>query len=207
MSNNNIPINNSTVESSRDMPINNYSYINPSVVPSSKESSDINSSVEHSDKEPSDINPSVEHPDKEPANQSFCNLLSDIQNSEKLNDMLTQDNIVQDMCSNLSINSTISQTADTLKNINSIKDELCKMPLDTCENQYINNSVFPLTNTLYLISTASLNLSNSVNILTTSSIVHPKKSELKDTIDLIYDMNEECADLFKVIKKRLKIII
>ena len=74
---------------------------------------------------------------------------------------------------------TISQASDTLKNINTIKDELCKLPLDPCESEYILNSVFPLTNTLYLLSTTAVNLSNPANILTISPIVHAKKSELK----------------------------
>lgn len=102
---------------------------------------------------------------------------------------------------------TVSQASDTLKNINTIKDELCKLPLDPCENEYIINSVLPLTNILYMISTASVNLSNSANILTNSPIVHAKKSEIKDTIDLIYNINEECEDLFKIIKKRLNVLL
>ena len=140
MSSNKIPINDSTVESSKDNAINNSTDINPSVEGSTGTTT-----------------PST----------------------------------------------TISQASDTLKNINTIKDELCKLPLDPCENEYIINSVLPLTNILYMISTASVNLSNSANILTNSPIVHAKKSEIKDTIDLIYNINEECEDLFKVIKKRL----
>ena len=75
------------------------------------------------------------------------------------------------------------------------------MPLDPCENEYILNSVFPLVNTLYLISTAAVNLANSANILTLSPIVHSKKSGIKNILDLVYDMDEECEDLFKVVKK------
>lgn len=146
MSSNKIPINNSTVESSKDNAINN--------------SSDINPSVEGSTGTTGTPTPT-----------------------------------------------TISQASDTLKNINTIKDELCKLPLDPCENEYIINSVLPLTNILYMISTASVNLSNSANILTNSPIVHAKKSEIKDTIDLIYNINEECEDLFKVIKKRLNVLL
>ncbi|MCB2295654.1 hypothetical protein LGK95_19445 [Clostridium algoriphilum] len=144
MSSNKIPINDSTVESSKDNAINNSSDINPSVEGSTGTTT-----------------PST----------------------------------------------TISQASDTLKNINTIKDELCKLPLDPCENEYIINSVLPLTNILYMISTASVNLSNSANILTNSPIVHAKKSEIKDTIDLIYNINEECEDLFKVIKKRLNVLL
>ena len=145
MSSNKIPINNSTVESSKDNAINNSSDINPSVEGSTGTTG--------------------------------------------------------------TTGTTISQASDTLKNINTIKDELCKLPLDPCENEYIINSVLPLTNILYMISTASVNLSNSANILTNSPIVHAKKSEIKDIIDLIYNINEECEDLFKVIKKRLNVLL
>jgi hypothetical protein len=100
----------------------------------------------------------------------------------------------------------ISQTSDTLTNINTIKDELCKLPLNPCESEYILNSVFPLVNTVYLLSTSAVNLANSANILTLSPIVHSKKSEVKKILDLVYDMDEECEDLFKVIKKRLKVL-
>ncbi|HEY5589301.1 MAG TPA: hypothetical protein VIK86_10175 [Candidatus Paceibacterota bacterium] len=152
MSSNKIPINNSTVESSKDNAINN--------------SSDINSSVEGSTGTTGTTG-----------------------------------------STGTTGTTTISQASDTLKNINTIKDELCKLPLDPCENEYIINSVLPLTNILYMISTASVNLSNSANILTNSPIVHAKKSEIKDTIDLIYNINEECEDLFKVIKKRLNVLL
>ena len=148
MSNNNIPINDSTVESSRDNSINNSSDINPSVEGTTGTTGTSGTTA-----------------------------------------------------------TTISQASDTLKNINSIKDELCKLPLDPCESEYILNSVFPLTNTLYLLSTTAVNLSNSANILTLSPIVHAKKSEIKDIIDLVYNINEECEDLFKVIKKRLKVLL
>lgn len=141
------------------------------------------------------------------SNQSICNLLSDIENSKKINEILIKSKADEENCTQVSINDTINQTADTLKNINTIKDELCKLPLNPCESEYIANSVFPLVNILYLISTTSVNLSNSVNVLTTSSIVHPKRSELKDTISLIYDINEECEELFRVIKKRLNIVL
>lgn len=139
-------------------------------------------------------------------NKNLSSIISDIENSQQINDVLVQGNM-NDMCCNLSVNPTIARTADTLKTINSIKEELCKLPLEKCENQYITTDVFPIVNILYLLSTSSVNLSNSVNVLTTSPIVHAKKSELKDTIDTIYDMNEDCEDLYKVIHKRLKVLI
>lgn len=105
------------------------------------------------------------------------------------------------------IKSTISDTADILKNIDDIKDELCKLPLDPCESDYINNYINPMLNVLYQLSTTSLNLSNSVYYLTNSPIVHPKRSELEDTLHLVYNINDECEDVYKIVKKRLNIVI
>ena len=186
MNNDSISISNPKVESSEENPTN--------------EPSDINLQSKHLDEK-------SESKDAKASNQSICNIISDIENSKKINDMLIKGKVDDENCPQVSINDTINQTADTLKNINSIKDELCKLPLNPCELEYINNSVFPLVNTLYLVSTVSLNLATSVNYLTISSIVHPKRSELKDTISLIYDINEECEELFRVIKKRLNIVL
>lgn len=98
----------------------------------------------------------------------------------------------------------ISQSSDLLKNINTIKDELCKLPLNPCESEYINAYIFPIVNTLYLLSTSSVNLSTSVNVLTNSPIVKPKRSKLKSAIHTIYDMNDTCEDLYEIIKERIK---
>jgi hypothetical protein len=107
----------------------------------------------------------------------------------------------------LSVNSSISQTADLLRDINTIKDELCKLPLDTCENEFINNNVTPLLSVLTQLAAVSLSLSTSVYYLTISPIVHPKKSELKDTIHLVYNINDKCEDVYSVVKKRINTVI
>lgn len=106
-----------------------------------------------------------------------------------------------------SINKCIDKTENTLKDINSIKDELCKLPLNPCESQYINNSINPLLNILYLLAQTSSGLSNSARFLTTSSIVHPKNSDIKDTTHLIYKINDECDDIYDVLKKRLEVLL
>ncbi len=117
-------------------------------------------------------------------------------------------NTFEPICdSSTPISSTFSQTADTLKNINSIKDELCKLPLDTCESEYISNNINPLLNVLYQLSTTSYNLSSSQSILAVSSIVHPKRSELKDTIHLCYKINDKCEDIYDVLKKRINFVL
>ncbi len=109
--------------------------------------------------------------------------------------------------SEINTNSSIEKTENTLKSINSIKSELCKLPLDTCESQYIANNITPILNVLYFLSTSSLSLATSVNFLTNSPIVHAKKSELKETLHLIYNINDQCDDVYDVIKKRIKVLL
>lgn len=139
--------------------------------------------------------------------QNVKNILSDIENSEKIKKTIESNNENACFQTDMPVSSTINETADVLKNINSIKDELCKLPLDPCENNYISNYINPLLSVLNLLSSTSVNLATSVYYLTNSPVVHPKKSELEDTIHLIYNINEECEDVYKIVKRRLNVVI
>ncbi|GAA0182365.1 hypothetical protein SH2C18_47570 [Clostridium sediminicola] len=105
------------------------------------------------------------------------------------------------------IDSTIDKTATKLKSINIIKEEICKLPLDPCEKEYIDNSILPILTVLDELSRVSVNLSGSVSVLTNSPIVPRKRSKIKDTIDLIYDINEQCEDVYDVVKKRIDALV
>lgn len=106
--------------------------------------------------------------------------------------------------STVNVNTTIAQTAQTLAAINSIKTELCRLPLDFCEREYIANCITPLGTAMELVARTGFELATSASILTTSPIVPRKKGELKDTIYTIYSINDEVEDIYKVLKKRLK---
>ncbi|WP_055666177.1 hypothetical protein [Desnuesiella massiliensis] len=105
---------------------------------------------------------------------------------------------------NVNVNTTIAQTAQTLAALDTIKTELCRLPLDFCEREYIANCVTPLETAMEFISRTGFELATSVSILTTSPIVPRKKGKLKDTIHTIYRMNEEVEDIFDVLKERVK---
>ncbi|WP_097027184.1 hypothetical protein [Clostridium peptidivorans] len=105
---------------------------------------------------------------------------------------------------NVTVNAALTQTAQTLVALNSIKTELCRLPLDFCEREYIANCVTPLQTAMELISRTGFELATSVSVLTTSPIVPRKKGKLKDTIHTIYSMNDEVEDLYKVLKPRLR---
>jgi hypothetical protein len=106
--------------------------------------------------------------------------------------------------------STTKTPSDIFKNIvenitgiNDLKTQLCLLPLNPYEQEYININITPLLTVASDISNISVNLANSVDVLTTSPIVPRKKTKLKDSINEIYNMNEETIRLYKIIKKRL----
>ena len=73
--------------------------------------------------------------------------------------------------------------------------------------EFITNNIYPLLNILYQLSTTSYNLASSANLLSTSSIVHPKNSDLKDTVHLVYNINDKCEDVYDVLKKRINFVL
>lgn len=132
-------------------------------------------------------------------NNSLNELLSDIENLVELPEALIENSENETSKLDLSINTILA--------VDSIKEELCKVPLSPCEKQYFENSISPLLLTIDSLSRVSLDLSTSVSLLTTSPIVPRKKSKLKDTIHLIYDINDQCENIYNVLKKRVDILI
>ncbi|WP_097027183.1 hypothetical protein [Clostridium peptidivorans] len=134
-------------------------------------------------------------------------IISNINFARQLNESLIegQASLKSDLI--IDVTAAINNADAMLTAINSIKTELCRLPLNFCEREYIENCVNPILITLLFLSLISYELASSVSILTFSSIVPPKKSKLKSTIHLIYNINEEFEDLFKVLKRRLKPLI
>lgn len=134
-------------------------------------------------------------------------IISNINFAKQLNESLIkgQASIESDLTND--VTAVINDTEAMLTAINSIKTELCRLSLNLCEREYVENCVNPILITLFFLSFTSYELSGTVSILSSSPIVPPKKSKLKNTIRLIYNINEECEDLFKVLKRRLKPLI
>lgn len=109
--------------------------------------------------------------------------------------------------SNKNISENVTEASTLLQNINNIKEQLARLNLDPTQRLYFDNCVNPLLTTLYELTASSATLSSAVSILTTSPIVHPKSSQLKDTIHLIYNMNEQCEDIYKILKKRIDTLL
>lgn len=105
------------------------------------------------------------------------------------------------------LNSEISNTANLLVNLNSIKEELIKLPLNPAEKDYLDVYVFPLLNVLLDLSTTALNLSTTTGKLAVSYVTTPKTSRLKETEHLIYDIDDKCEEVYRMLKPRLNLIL
>ncbi|WP_409349694.1 hypothetical protein ACFLKA_10425 [Clostridium caseinilyticum] len=101
----------------------------------------------------------------------------------------------------------LERTLNRLKNINSLRDELIKLNLNPEGLFYFNNDVYPLMYTLTSLSTTSLNLSSSSSILSNAVYLKPKDSKIKDTLKLIYEINEQCEDIYNTLKYKIDTLI
>lgn len=101
----------------------------------------------------------------------------------------------------------LEKTALVLENVNSIKDNLAKLPLNPAEKEYIETNIDPLLGVINIFSNVSANLASSVDQLDTSYVTTPKKSKINHTEELMYDINEDCEEIYRIIKKRLRPIL
>ncbi|WP_434297339.1 hypothetical protein [Clostridium sporogenes] len=123
------------------------------------------------------------------------------ENSKKDIDIEDIDNLI-----NLS-DECIEKTLNRIKNINALRDELIRLNLNPEGLIYFNNEVYPLLYTLTNLSTTSLNLSTSANVLSTAIYLKPKDSKIKDTLKLIYEMTEQCEDIYDSLKYKIDTLI
>ncbi|MBE6058313.1 MAG: hypothetical protein E7217_15945 [Clostridium sp.] len=125
-------------------------------------------------------------------NSKKDNNIKDIENIDTLIDL-------SDEC--------IEKTLNRIKNINALRDELIRLNLNPEGLIYFNNEVYPLLYTLTNLSTTSLNLSTSSTVLSTAIYLKPKDSKIKDTFKLIYEMNEQCEDIYDILKCKIDTLI
>ncbi|APH14194.1 hypothetical protein NPD5_340 [Clostridium sporogenes] len=126
------------------------------------------------------------------------------ENSKKDIDIKDIENV--DTLINLS-DECIEKTLNRIKNINALRDELIRLNLNPEGLIYFNNEVYPLLYTLTNLSTTSLNLSTSVNVLSTAIYLKPKDSKIKDTLKLIYEITEQCEDIYDSLKYKIDTLI
>ncbi|MFA6940894.1 MAG: hypothetical protein WCQ54_07935 [Clostridiaceae bacterium] len=95
---------------------------------------------------------------------------------------------------------------ENINNINAVKKDLSELPSDPREKSYIDSSISPIADLLYKLSSAASSLAESANYLSQSFITKPKKRKIRKTNDTIYEINEACNELFKIIKERIDLI-
>lgn len=126
------------------------------------------------------------------------NITNNENNANSINDAKTEP---------CSFSDNIIKSAETISSVNIIKDEITKLGLNPEEKNYIENYVTPLLNTLYLLSATSLALASSAGHLAVSINTSSKSSKIKDTEKLVYDINEQCEDIYDVLKKRIDVLL
>lgn len=104
---------------------------------------------------------------------------------------------ITDTCNNIDIKSL----ADNVTNINILRFELDRLPLDFKASSYFENDVKPLTDTLTVLSFASNNFSFSATNMANTNFGH--SSKIKDALDLVVDVNEIAEDLIDVLRCKI----
>lgn len=97
----------------------------------------------------------------------------------------------------------LTDPLNLINNINSLKRAICELPLDPCEQKYIEINITPMLNIADELSRISSNLANSVALLSTSVIVCPNRCEIEQTINFIYELNRKCEEVYCNVNKKI----
>jgi hypothetical protein len=166
--------------------------------------------------------PPQQQPTPAPAVFDICDLFKGLEKTEKLFDSLLVDDFPDcpegespqakdtkeiTSLSDVDLASSLGNTATILRNVNDIRNQLVNLNIETFGNNYFDNMVEPFLVTIRDIASTSANLATSANFLSQSILEEVKKSKVKETIDLIYDLNEKAEDVFEILKKRVNTLI
>jgi len=97
-----------------------------------------------------------------------------------------------------STNSCIKLLTDKVVDINILRFELDRLPLDFKAKAYFENDVKPLLDTLYTLSLSSLDFSATAVSLTNTSF--GRSSKIKNALDLTDSVDEISSDIIKVLR-------
>lgn len=95
-------------------------------------------------------------------------------------------------------NFDIQALADKIAKINILKFELDRLPLDFKARAYFENDVKPLADTLNVLSLSAYNFSTAANNMAGINFGH--SSKIKETLDLVEELNEISEELVEVLK-------
>jgi len=94
--------------------------------------------------------------------------------------------------------SEIKLLADKVTDLNTLRFELDRLPLDFKAKAYFDNDIKPLIDTLYTLGLASLDFSTTAANLANTNF--GRSSKIKGSLDLSEDVNEISGDIIKVLR-------
>ncbi|WP_298843995.1 hypothetical protein [Clostridium sp.] len=97
-----------------------------------------------------------------------------------------------------SANSCIKLLTDKVVDINILRFELDRLPLDFKAKAYFENDVKPLLDTLYTLSLSSLDFSATAVSLTNTNF--GRSSKIKNALNLTNSVDEISSDVIKVLR-------
>jgi hypothetical protein len=104
----------------------------------------------------------------------------------------------EQLVSDTTNNSGLKLLTDKVVNINILKFELDRLPLDFKARAYFENDVRPLIDTLTVLSFAASNFAISATNLAGTNFGH--SSKIKEGLDLVDGVNEISEELIEVLK-------
>ncbi|MCY6370478.1 hypothetical protein [Clostridium ganghwense] len=103
------------------------------------------------------------------------------------------------------LNDELTCIRQKLVDINIIREELSKLKLNPAKRTFFKNDIEPLLTTFSNLALSSERFAISAQNLYV--ITFSKSSEIKDTLDLIYDINAKSEDVFEVLEKEIDILL
>lgn len=103
------------------------------------------------------------------------------------------------------LNDTLASIREKFVDINIIREELTKLKLDPDKKTFFEYNIEPLLKIFDSLSLASQNYGiaiSSINVVNLS-----KSSEIKQILQLLYDITDKSEDVFKVLEKEIDIIL
>lgn len=103
------------------------------------------------------------------------------------------------------MNDTLASIREKFVDINIIREELTKLKLDPAKKTFFEYNIEPLLKIFDSLSLASQNYGlaiSSINVVNLS-----KSSEIKQILQLLYDITDKSEDVFKVLEKEIDIIL
>lgn len=102
---------------------------------------------------------------------------------------------------------SLTKITDAITQINILKVQLCRLPLNLCEPEYISVYILPLLGVLVSLGGISISLATSFNLLSENAILTREKYKIKKYIHVTYEICDQICDLYEIVGKRISKVI